>query len=406
MKVLLFESSMAGHRAVYASQIVRECSTLPIEFILAMTDKAADSEEYKLTVAPLAKHFELDSNYRWRAASVKHVPKQAVGHLREALERHKPDHVYLPWGDGVGHFLGLRHLTGRRTWPGDVEVEAICHRCRLAYPTRGLAAKVKNFAQRQSLTAANFTRYHFVDVIEYELWRRWLGGEQVRMLPDPVDGDQGISKSAAREQLGIPGDRRYVSTVGAVNVKKGCLAAIEALGRGDVDDDVCLLFVGRQDDAVRQALAGDYRWLLEQSRVFSIDRYVTLDELNLGLAAADLIYIGYEDHVGISSIVLRAAAAGRPVLVAPFYWAQRIVPQFDLGTIASTRQPEAFASALRNAIDDAQSWQPSASGTQLVRFHATNNFGANLTRRLRERLGLDPAEGLIEWDDVDARSRS
>ena len=389
---------MSGHRAVYAAHLIQSCAELPIEFVFATTDKAVASEEYRVSVAPLAKTIDLDASYAWRARNRKEVPAQSQRQLLEAIARHQPDHLYVPWGDGITQLLAFRRLRGMLAWPPEMEAEAVFHRSSQSYPSGTLSERIKKRGSRWALLRSPFSLHHFVDVLEYDWWRAH-GEGRARLLPDPVETEQ-TDKSTARQLLGIPTEGKYIGTVGAIAAKKGCLEILQAVAEGSVAPDVRVLLLGGHSDEVRQALKTRFVELVDQGRVISIDRYVELEELNRGLAAMDVVFVGYQDHVGIASVVLRAAAAQRPVLMGHFRWGKRVGSEFNLGWNVDFSDQRQLAKTLRTALGQIEEWEPSQAGQLLVQFHESQNFGASLTRRLRERLGVGQHANLVPWEDV------
>ena len=134
--------------------------------------------------------------------------------------------------------------------------------------------------------------------------------------------------------------------------------------------------------------------------VVSLDRYLTVDELNDTLSSLELVCTPYPRHIALASIVLRAAAARRPVLATDYGWCARIVPAFQLGWTCNVRDIDEFARAIPTRLEQAADWQRTPAAEQLIKFHAPQNFAATFTARLRERLGQPPLPGTVAWHDL------
>jgi glycosyltransferase involved in cell wall biosynthesis len=118
-----------------------------------------------------------------------------------------------------------------------------------------------------------------------------------------------------------------------------------------------------------------------------MERTLTVVELQTALAAMDVVCTPYPAHIGSSSIVLRAAAAGRPVVGSDTGWVGETVRRFSLGRVCDVRAPGALARALADALDATSSYAMTDAARRLVAYHTVENYQAHWTARLRERLG-------------------
>jgi glycosyltransferase involved in cell wall biosynthesis len=141
-----------------------------------------------------------------------------------------------------------------------------------------------------------------------------------------------------------------------------------------------------------------------RARIHAPDRFLDDDAFDASIAAMDLVCTPYPDHVGSASIVIRAAAAKRPVLGADTGWMQATIPRFRLGRTVTVRDPDALARTLAAALDDARDHVPHRAADAFVRFHSHENFAACWTARIRERLGRQQAPGRMDWLEVLAAS--
>jgi glycosyltransferase involved in cell wall biosynthesis len=161
-----------------------------------------------------------------------------------------------------------------------------------------------------------------------------------------------------------------------------------------------LLLLGPQDAAVRSLLAGPYSNLVRSGRIVARDRFFPPTELASGLCAMDLVCTPYPDHVGSASIVIRAAAASRPVLGSNYGWIARVVNMFGLGNTCEVKDTNALAVSLCSALDQAPAWRPKPAAQRFVRFHSPENFAAAWTVQIRKRLGLPPTSSRYTWEWV------
>jgi glycosyltransferase involved in cell wall biosynthesis len=405
---MVFEAaSGAGHAFNYHRSLLPAIASLTddVVFVFGRGELESRSAEIQLRDVPATVQRDasvppLTGSQLRRQWTVRHA-------LKEALARHRPDHVYVPTADSISQVMGLATAMGRRDIPRGVETEAALHRCGFAYPATSLRKTLFYRTGFYAHALAPWTRLFNVDLVAYE-WIQRRGGNLAKrnfLLPDPVDDHPQIDRVAARRRLGIPEEGPWIGCVGILNSRKGVDLLLAAFREAKLSSSARLLLAGQHDELIRNLLATDYAELVRKGRVVSLDRYLEISELYDAIAALDVVCPPYNRQMAISSIVLRAAAAGRPVLTTDDGWCGRIVPQFKLGWMCDVRDVQQFAHAMERCLEQSQLWQPSESSRALLQFHTPKNFAAVFTARLRERLGLPPAPGTLSWEDAARASR-
>ncbi|WP_145281181.1 glycosyltransferase [Pirellulimonas nuda] len=401
MKVLIFEPHFNGHRSIYVRHIIDACRGLAIELTLATTVGVLDQEEYQKSLAPLADEFKLDASIAPATGSHTSIARHGAAQLRKAIRRSGAQHAYLPYGDGVSQFVCLGALLGQRRLP--CEIEVILHHSQHSYPQSRVRKRLRLQVERAAWRASPFERVHHVDFLEYRGWsERGIAAGMCVLLPDPVECPPPMEKRVAREKLGLTTDGLWMGVVGLIDERKGCHRALEALRLADLPSDARLLLAGSHSPQIRELLATRYKPLVDAGRVVSRDGFLPLAELHAALAALDLSLVTHQNHIGISSIALRSAAAGRPVLGANTGWIEAIVPRFDLGWTCDVTDPANLAQAIEAALPKAATWRLGPAGAKLLAFHDVANFRACIARRLRKRLDLPDDSQRIDWSAVES----
>src|SRR5690606_7657828 len=159
--------------------------------------------------------------------------------------------------------------------------------------------------------------------------------------------------------------------------------------------------VGAHEKEIKDLLAGPYADLVRAGRIISIDRFVESDELGAALKAMDLVCTPYPRHVGSASIVIRAAAAGRPVVGSRYGWVKWAIERFGLGRTCNVENTDELAAALQAELEQAASFRLTSAAERWLAYHTPENFAATWTARVRERLGLPPAAAQHTWEWVE-----
>lgn len=405
MRTLVFEPDPGGHHFQYASLMLPAIDAVAPRPILVTTGAAAKAASFDTCLGPIADRFELDASLGAEVSngSPAAVARARLAALRAVIDRQKPDHVYLPYLDGLGQTMAVDALKGRGL-AKSVQTEGLYFRCGVAYPLPGggsVSERLRRrLAQRISwelCVRSPITVRHHLDPLAFSRVERrgWS------IMPDPVEQPAPTPQREARRALGMAEDGRVIGCAGVQDRRKGIDLLIEAFAAAGLPADHRLLLVGPQAAEIKALLAAAHiAPLVAGGRIHSVDRFVAPIDLARSLRAMDLVCTPYPDHIGSASIVIRAAAADRPVLGSDFGWVGRTVPQFALGWTCNVRDRGAFVAGLRSSLERAAGWRLTDAGRRFVEFHSPANFAACWTAALRKRLGVPPEPNIRSWSWV------
>ena len=166
---------------------------------------------------------------------------------------------------------------------------------------------------------------------------QWAGRSMATYLPDPVEVYPATPADAAtlRNRLGIEPTRRVMLVFGQLDERKGLFTLIEALKRltPDQQSGWCLLLVGPVDDGIAPALDVNLSILMAQTDVQVVRHHSFVPEPDIQpfFTLSDLIITLYQQHIGMSAVLVRAASAGRPVLSSDYGLLGQLVKTKRLG---------------------------------------------------------------------------
>ncbi len=395
MRVLVVEPVSEGHRFTYLRYLIEALAQLGLKPVLATTAFAASSIEFDHQLAASTHRFVLDASYSHERGGMK-AARARLRTLKAAASTHRPDHIIVPYADGLVQALTFY---GRRVLhlPRHVELEGLLFRGAFAYPGRGIGHRITSRVGGLAIAASPIDMLHVLDPLVLERLQCTRSRAELSLMPDPVEEVPLISKAEARSRLNLPLDGRLVSCSGRLDARKGVDLLVRAFLSADLKAQDRLLLAGKASPSIRSLIDREYRKDVERGRLIVMDRYVSDEELALVNAASDVVSAPYPRHIGSASIVIRAAAAKRPVLGSDFGWIGHVVPRFDLGWTCRVSDVGTFAASLVTALDAAASWTASTKSTAFTTFHSVPNFEAHWTSRLRQRLNLSPSSDFVSW---------
>lgn len=386
MQVLIYEPAFRGHRLNFVRLLIPALNRLGADIVLATSAEAIRSAEWQVQIAPIVEGATVDASLATPGPGVVANALQRYRDLTGVVARHCPDWMLIPYADGVAQMMGLAAKWGRQILPSSLPVEGLQLRGGFAYPQPNLRSRVRAELSWRLAAAYPWHRLHQLDPLVHEnlLIRRPSLAENIDVMPDPIPTPPKIDREAARRELELGTGGRWCGCVGGLDVRKGIDRLIKAFADADLDGGR-LLLAGRTDATVRAQLKGPYATLVKRQQIVVLDRYISDHELDLAIAAMDLVCTPYPRHIGSASIVIRAAAVGRPVLGSDYGWIGRTVPQFKLGATCDTTDRAAFAAALKAALELSQAHESSAAAREFTAFHTPENFQAVWMRAMGER---------------------
>ncbi len=204
-----------------------------------------------------------------------------------------------------------------------------------------------------ALKQANIV-FSVADALKREAVALGIAGEKIVLATNGVDTRlfHPIDKLVAREELGLPRDKRIILSVGHLVVRKGFQHIIRAIsilaeqGRGDLQ----LVIVGAA------GIEGDYKARLDElinrlgvkDAVYFAGRR-PYDELYKWYSAADIFGLASSKE-GWANVLLEALACGKPVVATRAWGNSEVITAEDLGLLVEPENPTALAFSLDKAL--------------------------------------------------------
>lgn len=179
------------------------------------------------------------------------------------------------------------------------------------------------------------------------------GNAQITPLADPVIqlpvSPQQVSDF--RASWGIPKNKKVFLNFGQLDQRKGIeafLTACKQLSSTDLDQ-MCLLLAGPIEPGYREQI----EFLLAELpalEVITIFDYLHYPTVELCFDVADVVLVTYQGHMGMSSVLVRAALAGKPVIGTAVGTIGSTIETYQLGKAIDPTNAADFAQALTSKL--------------------------------------------------------
>lgn len=208
---------------------------------------------------------------------------------------------------------------------------------------------------------------------------------EIVYLPDPVEPNP-KQDNQLRDSLNIAPDKIIMLLFGAIDGRKGIFQLIEALKQlpREISQKICLLLVGAINEGDQMAIAPQLK-ALEKSSIQIITKYqfIAESEVSQYFQLADLVLAPYQKHIGMSGILLLAAAADKPVLSSQYGLMGRLTQQYGLGiNVDATAPPEIALGVTQFVLDYPQSPGDPVKRRQFAQEHSVRDYASTIAQHL------------------------
>lgn len=363
MSLLIFEPYFGGHRGLYLDALLTYYSEhhieVPMDVVLSRSfaerhpdtwRHAQDADRVTLHViddAPSLAPLLTRDAHNGRA-------------LSQAITRLRPTHSLAMYVDHLQVSLGGELHFDFPTRISGVYFRPSFHYGSLGGPRPDVSERVTALRKRLLLRWArrnpHLDTLLSLDPFAVDPINRMGGHGTGVFLPDPVPVPRLSDDTAPPTILDHTSDqRRTILLFGVLNDRKGVAQVCEALHTLSPTDQsrLTLALAGPLDDALKEIV----RDVADATNVEVLldDRFVPDAEIQRLIGQSDLVLLTYQKHVGSSNVLIRAAAAGVPVLAADYGLVGAQVRMRALGTTVDASDPQHIAQALAGWLADPES---------------------------------------------------
>jgi glycosyltransferase involved in cell wall biosynthesis len=176
-------------------------------------------------------------------------------------------------------------------------------------------------------------------------------------LPDPLQilNPSETQLKNLKKELGIKETRQVFLLFGALTARKGIYQLLDAIATlpPDLCQKMCLLLVGESNIQAQMKTKIDIICQSKPIQIIGRYEFVPEQDVQAYFQMADVILAPYQRHVGMSGILLLAAAAQKPVLSSNYGLMGEIVRRYELGLTVDSTVPQAIAKGLtRFLVED------------------------------------------------------
>lgn len=354
-KVLIYDSITDGHHPDYLFHLLNYLNAHPQFEVFVASGESFFNDYLK---HPIRNEIEWKNHIHFLPISSNKITELHQGTISQRSfkefryfsklgEKHQVQHGILMYID----YLQLGIAFGPKP---NFSISGILFRPTLHIKFNGLLKNLKKTSK--SLLIKYILKKPYVSkihVLDPNVSNFWPNQKKIQYLNEPVSAFR-VPKTkikSFRADHNILDNQKIFLNFGHLDDRKGIeqfLKACRLLPQNEASS-VCLILAGN--------ISATYQKHIEKQiqqtphiRVITFFKYLDQSEYQILFEACDFVLMLYQKHLGMSSVIVRAAAVNKPILIEDYGTLSGITDKYQLGRKVKSNQSEKFKNILREVL--------------------------------------------------------
>lgn len=327
-KILIIEPLLTGHHGNYLQNLATGALQRNYEVIIATS--AANRDSPLLSWVENYENIKIDFNeclnftLKGTGGAFGLLKRELLYYynFKKVYAQHKSqniDFVVLPYADYCLYAIGLLGSPfGNTKWKGIAMRPSFHHKEMNIKSNHDKSAATKRFLFERVIKSANLNKLCTIDSALFEYYSNHCGQKVNKLIyiADPAEEISFVSKKNAREHLNINYNSCVILVYGALSLRKGVQNLLPLITNEKCAQNFHLLLVGQTDTQFKELLnCHNYKHLELEKRCTLIDVRASSELQNIVFSAADISWLGYHQHYGMSGVLILSELFDIPSIV-------------------------------------------------------------------------------------------
>ncbi len=348
-RILIFEPLCTGHHFKYVQLLIRAFTEKKCKIYLASTTESFETKEYEILLKNIEHLFtKVITSVKMRNNIYLNSLLHSI-EIQRLIKRYDCNIVFIPYLDTYFYTLGILLKLSIKQKKRTIEGIIFRGDCSYEGMSKNIRNRIRRIIMEKILLSNVFNRVLYIDELMYESFKHVITKANTHIVscPDPVESTYMISRNEFRSKFGISHNDKVLGVFGMIDSRKGVDLLLEAFQSLPKTSYNKLLLMGKHSEKLNDCV----RKIELFSNIISVDRFVTDDELISGINSVDVVAVVYPGHIGSASIVIRAAAAQKPVLGSDFGWIGHTIKKYRLGKACNVLDEDSLIEGVKWAFD-------------------------------------------------------
>ncbi|WP_207509444.1 glycosyltransferase [Telluribacter humicola] len=357
MKLLIFDTILNGHHSDYISCLIDYwySNQLPGQLYVVTPKGLSNSLPADYSASSRLTFIEIPDQELHQAQHASRLNRAfAEWNLYvKYAEQIRPTHAMLMYFDlfQLGVWLGKK---------SPCPVSGIYFRPSFHYGmTASLKEKVvvlrKKWLLKGVLTSKELKNLFCLDKSSVPVIQQMAPKVKVLPLSDPVRRYEVSAGevSALRQSLGVEDNRKVFLLFGYLDDRKGIEPVLDAIGQLSEEESarLTLILAGPITKEYRSIIDAHIASFRTNAQIICHYKEIKGAPIQALFEMSDFVLTLYQKHVGMSSIVIRAALSEKPLISSDFGYMGSLVKEENLGVAVNSESAETISNAFRQALN-------------------------------------------------------
>lgn len=173
-------------------------------------------------------------------------------------------------------------------------------------------------------------------------------------LPDPVKfyTITSTERENLRSELRLEPNRKIFLLFGYLDQRKGIEPFLEAVDqlRPELQQQICFLVVGAINPDYQTQLEKKISLINSNIQIVSVFREIKGKQIQTYFELSDYVLTLYQRHVGMASVLIRAAISGKPLFSSDYGYVGHLVKTEQLGVATDSTSPVAICQLMEQVL--------------------------------------------------------
>ncbi|GHB80802.1 glycosyltransferase [Persicitalea jodogahamensis] len=390
MKLLLFDTVLDGHHTDYLTYLIEYWHEHKIEGELLVVTPRGLSGQFpnEISCSTQIQFIEIAEREiaEFKESSI--VGRSFAGWnlFTRYAKQYRPDHAILMYFDLFQLGLGL----GKKS---PCPVSGIYFRPNFhQHVSRSgkekWMTKIKKLILSRALANPAFVNLYCLDKTAVPTIQAITGKDRVLPLSDPVREYAVTNEQTEnlRMTLGIEESRKVFLLFGYLDDRKGIEPILDsiALLNPIESKQMALILAGPISDQYRTVIEEKIESLNTDIQILCHFQTLKGAAIQTLFSLSDFVLTLYQKHVGMSSIVVRAALSQKPLISSDFGYLGNLVSSQQLGTTVDSSSPAAICAAFQRALRGTTQFDRAAA-EKLAKENTAQAFAEQILSEILEK---------------------
>lgn len=390
MKLLIYEPVVTGHHLHYLEMIIDGLSRQQLNIMLLTSReiKSHDLFEKLSQSEAVSEIMYIDTSFdKITSFSIPLFLKEFFFYIgmKQQIKKYEGNinSIFIPYLDIFARFISiLKSPFDGISWSGIIMTPSFhlnVHQ-NSSFLNRN-KQKINAYFFKHLLESEGLKEIFIIDPL---LYRKTKNNLSISYLPDPGKLEEFAgTKEEARKKAGCDFDGYILLVYGAITERKGIIELLNIATSEKFIESCRIVIAGKMEESLENELSRDFSSILNSGKILILNKYITTDLESALFKAADLVWVGYKDFLGMSGVLAQAIRSKTPLIANSLGLIGWFVKKYGIGKIIDIGNPKESAQIISDYLSDSDIYDQTVEQFEITDLdHSVKQFQQKINKSI------------------------